>query len=187
MSNKGSNIDAFNALLKERTSEAIPMTLRRVVVTSVDWEAKTMDATDFIDGLEHLDIRLGLGFMNVRPAIESLALIAMIGKEQVDTLLIDCEAVEQIEFQDLTGFKLDLNEGKMTLNGDAFAGLVKGPELKKQVDKNTAILEKIQQVFNSWTPIPSDGGAALKAQVTQFTSLQRANLSDIQNENIKHG
>jgi hypothetical protein len=45
----------------------------------------------------------------------------------------------------------------------------------------------IQQVFNSWTPIPEDGGGALKSLVNQFTSLQRADLSDIENQVIKHG
>jgi hypothetical protein len=49
------------------------------------------------------------------------------------------------------------------------------------------ILKNIQTVFNSWIPVPDDGGASLKALVTSFTSLQRANLGTIENPKIKHG
>jgi hypothetical protein len=185
--NKGSNIEAFKELLYKNTDEAIPMILRRVKVTEVNWEEKTMTAIDLLDNLEHLEVRLGMGSVIRRPAIESLALIAIIGKEDVDTIMIDCDVLEQIELTDQTGFKVDLNAGQMTVNGDSFSGIVKAPELKEQIDKNTKILELIQQVFNSWTPIPEDGGGALKSLVNQFTSLQRADLSNIENQVIKHG
>jgi hypothetical protein len=35
--------------------------------------------------------------------------------------------------------------------------------------------------------VPNDGGATLKALVTSFTALQRANLGNIENPKIKHG
>jgi hypothetical protein len=184
---RGNNIDVFKTLLKEGNEAAVPMTLRRVKVSAVDWEAKTMDAIDLVDDLEHYDIRLGMGAIFIRPAIDTLCLIALIGKEVVDTILIAAAEIEQIEITDKTGFKVDLNEGKMTINGDAFGGIVNAKELKQQVDKNTALLQRMQQVFSAWTPVPSDGGAALKAQVTQFTSMPRADLSNIENKNISHG
>lgn len=185
--NKGSNIEAFKKLLTKNTDAAIPMVMRRVVVKEVNWDEKTMTATDLIDDLDHFDIRLGIGSMYRRPTVGSLAIIAIIGKEAVDTILIECASIDQIEMTDRTGFKVDLNEGQLTLNGDAYSGIVKAPELKTQIDKNTEILKQIQLAFQNWSPIPEDGGAALKAVVTAFTSLQRADLSNIENEVIKHG
>lgn len=186
-SNKGSNIDQFARLLNDKSKSAVPMTLRRATVKEVDWNTKSMTCIDLVDGLEHLDVRLGLGFMNIRPVIGSLVIIGIIGKNDRDTILINAVEIDQIEYQDKTGFKVDLNEGIMTINGDDFKGIVKAPELKKQIDKNTAILKKIQQVFTNWVPVPSDGGAALKSQVTQFISLPTANLENIENQKIKHG
>jgi hypothetical protein len=185
--NKGSNIAAFKSLLTKNTDAAIPMVMRRVVVKEVNWEEKTMTATDLIDDLDHFDIRLGIGAMYRRPTVGSLAIIAIIGKETVDTILMECASIDQLEVTDQTGFKVDLNEGKMTVNGDAFSGIVKAPELKSQIDKNTEIIKQIQQAFMNWTPVPNDGGAALKTAVTALTSLQRADLSNIENELIKHG
>ena len=163
------------------------MTLRRVTVTSVNWEEKTMDAVDLIDDLEHFDIKLGMGSIFKRPAIDSLALVAMIGKEAVDTILIDAVSLDEIEITDKTGFKLSLKEGKMTINGDQFSGIVKAPELKKQVDKNTAVLKAIQDAITQWVTVPNDGGAAFRGLLSAVPGMQRADLGNIENENIKHG
>lgn len=185
--NKGSNIERFQQLLNDNSKKANTITLRRGIVKDVDWDKKTMTVTDLVENLDHFDVRLGLGFMNVRPAYNSLVIIAVIGNKDVDTLLIDAQSVEQIEYQDSTGFKLDLNQGKMTINGDSFSGLVKAPELKSQVDKNTAILQAIQNALQSWSPQPLDGGAELKALTSTIPSMQRADLDNIENQNIKHG
>lgn len=88
---------------------------------------------------------------------------------------------------DGNGYEVKLNDGTLTLNGDQFGGLIKVNELTTQIDKNTAILQAIQTAITSWTPVSNDGGAAFKAVLAAVPSMQRANLSNIKNDKIKHG
>lgn len=154
---------------------------------SVDFDNKIMDCIGISDDLEYYDVLLGLGSTKVKPKQNTKCLIGTIENEEAASFLIWAEEIDEIELTDSSGFKCHLKEGKMTLNGDSFGGIVKAPELKNQVDKNTAVLEKIQQVFNSWSPVAQDGGAALKTAASLFTTLPRADLNNIENDKIKHG
>ena len=176
----------FKKLLTEGMKAKVPIQTEWVKVSSVDWEEKTMIAIGQNNGLEYFDVLLGLGSINIRPKIDSLALVGSIHNGEA-CFMISCEEIEEIEISDKTGFKLSLNNGLLLINGDEFGGIVNAKELKMQADKNTLILEKIQTVFANWTPIPNDGGASLKSLVTQFISLNRSDLSNIENETIKHG
>jgi len=176
----------FRDLLKQKAKSQVPIQTEWVEVKSVDWEEKTMVATGQENGLDYDDILLGLGNTFRKPVVKSMAIIGIINNSAA-AYMIDCEEVDEIEIIDKTGFKWHLKDGQLTINGDAFGGLVKAPELKTQVDKNTAVLKAIQEAFTNWVTAPNDGGAALKALAGTFTSLQRADLSGIENETIKHG
>lgn len=176
----------FNELLSQRIKELIPTQTVWVTVKEVDWDEKTMTAVGVTDNLEYYDVLLGLQSEFKKPVVGSRCLIGIIENKDNSFLLYATEIEEHL-ITDKTGFKIHLKNGELQLNGDSFSGLVKAPELKEQLDKNTLILEKIQDVFNDWVPIPNDGGAALKSLVTQFTTLERADLSNIENEKIKHG
>lgn len=176
----------FARLLKEKAKSQVPVQTEWVTVTAVDWEAKSMTATGNENDLEYFDIDLGLGSVCKRPVIGTTALVGTIHNGSA-CYMIDCEEFTEILITDKTGFKILLKDGLLTLNGDSLGGIVKADELKAQVDKNTLILQKMQEVFDTWAPVSQDGGAALKAMVTQFTNLQRADLSNIKNDKIKHG
>lgn len=111
MKNKGSNIDVFSEILRKNSHEAVPMTMRRVKVTAVDWNNKTMTAQDLIEDLPHEDVRLGFGSIYFKPVIDSLAVIGIIGKKEVDTFLIDAHEIEEAVI------KTDDAETTMKVNG----------------------------------------------------------------------
>jgi hypothetical protein len=173
-------------VLTEKMKSHVPIQTEWVKVESVDWDEKTMIAIGENNGLEYFDVLLGLGSVNTKPKLGSLALVGSIHNGEA-SFMISCEEIDGYEIIDESGFKLDLNNGLMTINGENLGGIVDAKELKKQLDKNTLILKNIQSVFNSWVPVPSDGGASLKTLVTSFTTLNRSNLSNIQNPKIKHG
>lgn len=154
---------------------------------SVDWDNKTMNVEGIEDELEIFDVLLGLEYYFLKPVINTICLIGIIENEETQCFLISANSVELIEISDKTGFKIILNNGNLTINGDSFSGIVKAPELKTQVDKNTALLEKMKTVFSQWTVVPQDGGQALKTLSAQFTSMETADLSNIENKKIKHG
>lgn len=183
----GKELDNMVNLLTQQSKKAVPLQNTWVTCKSVDWSKKTMVCTSLTDGLDYYDVLLGIGAEYRKPKQKTKCLIGSIANKEAASFLIYAEEIEEYLIEDSTGFKFNLKDGKLTINGDQFSGIVKAPELKTQVDKNTEILKQIQTVFNSWSPISQDGGAALKALVTAFTSLPLADLSNIENENIKHG
>jgi hypothetical protein len=176
----------FKKLLTTKMKSHVPLQTEWVTVSEVDWEEKTMTAIGQNNGLEYFDVLLGLGAINIKPKLDSLALVGAIHNGEA-CYMISCEEIEEIELIDKSGFKLNLNNGLMLINGNEFGGIVNAKELKTQVDKNTAVLNQIKTVFQSWVTTPNDGGAALKALSTSFTSLPTADLSNIENTTIKHG
>lgn len=183
----GSNIIEFGKLLTSKTKKLIDVQTHWCTVKEVDWDKKTMTATGVIDGCDFFEVNLGIGSISRNPTIDSKCIIGIINNNAADAFLIECESVDEIEISDATGFKLLLKDGKMTINGETFGGIVNAIELKTQVDKNTAVLEAIKTVFQSWVTVPNDGGASLKTASAAFVSLDTADLSNIQNDKIKHG
>jgi hypothetical protein len=176
----------FKNLMTKKMQSHVPLQTEWVTVKEINWEEKTMTAIGLLNGLEYHDVLLGLGSVDMRPKIGTSALVGAIHNGAA-CFMISCEEVDEIELTDGTGFKVSLNNGLLLINGDSLGGIVNAKELKTQCDKNTLILEKIQTVFNSWVTVPNDGGASLKALVTQFTALNRSDLSNIENTKIKHG
>lgn len=167
-------------------------------VSGVNIEAKTITILD-VDELEFTDVRLSASeddkhSLMLVPKLQSTVLVAQIG-DDLNTLFVvainevDCIVgkFKTIAVEDDAGFTIGLTNGVLKLNGDEFGGIVKAPELKAQVDKNTEILKALQTAFGNWIPTPNDGGAALKSATTQLSSLPRADLSKIENTKIKHG
>lgn len=70
----------------------------------------------------------------------------------------------------------------------SLGGLTKTQELKTQLDKSNDVLNTIKTVLDNWTPVPNDGGAALKtAYMTAIATKVVGDFSDIENEAITHG
>lgn len=183
----GSNITEFGKLLTSRTKKLIDVQMHWAIVKEVDWDKKIMTATGVADDCDFNEVNLGIGSINRKPTLGTKCIIGILNNNIADAFLIECESVDEIEISDATGFKLVLKDGKMTVNGETFGGIVNAIELKNQVDKNTAVLEAIKTSFQNWTPVPNDGGAVLKGLASAFTGLQTADLSNIQNDKIKHG
>ena len=55
---------------------------------------------------------------------------------------------------------------KILLNGDENGGLVLANELKTQLDKTNQVVNALVQAITTWTPVPGDGGSALKVFAT---------------------
>ncbi len=80
----------------------------------------------------------------------------------------------------------DIDE--ITLLDGSFGGLTKTQELKTQLDKTNEVVQAIVDTLQQWTPVPNDGGAALKAFFpTKLLAKVVGDYSDIENEKIIHG
>lgn len=76
-------------------------------------------------------------------------------------------------------------DGTIQLGGDAnFA--VKFNELKSAFDELQQDMETLKQVFTTWVPVPTDGGAALKAASATWSATPLVqNIDNAKNEDIK--
>lgn len=86
--------------------------------TSLDWEAKTMEAESVSEGVRYYDVILGNGFTYVRPRIGSLCLIGLIGGERFETFLMDADEVDEVEMK-ASGVNISTDGTKIEIrNGD---------------------------------------------------------------------
>lgn len=73
-------------------------------------------------------------------------------------------------------------------NGGNNGGLIKVIELTQKLNNLENKINNLITIFNSWTPVANDGGAALKTVLTAWvsSSLTTTVRTDIENTKIKH-
>ena len=173
-----SAIDKLVENLK-RSSESIRQTqIRFVECVSVDWESRTMTAKGTGDDTEYIDVTLGFGYMDIKPAIGTICLIGIIDGQEVVTFLINAEEVEQVE----------IKAGSIIYNNGQNAGISNTPELTRRINVLENDLNALKQLFAIWIPVQSDGGAALKSVIVAWAG-QRIPLTkqtEIEDSKIKH-
>ncbi len=165
-----SELDEFAGLFKQHLRGAVKATLRWVDAESVDWENRTMTATDE-DDLPYYDVLLGVGMMAVKPVKGTECLIAILEGDEATAFLLYANEAELIEF----------NQG---LNG----GVANTPELKMQLEKLTARVDGIIDAINNGVPGSSDGGAALLTSIKLGLSsiTDKEDFSEIEDSKITH-
>ena len=74
-------------------------------------------------------------------------------------------------------------------NDGTFGGVVKVAELVQKLNELENDLNTLKAAIASWTPVPSDGGAALKGVITNWSaqSLPVTAVNDIENTMVTHG
>jgi hypothetical protein len=89
--------------------------------------------------------------------------------DQVDKLLINCQTL--VEF-----------------NGGNLGGMVKVIPLASAIEAIQNDINTLKQDISGWTPVPNDGGSALKIATAAWASqqLQITEQSDIEDTTIKH-
>lgn len=90
-------------------------------------------------------------------------------------------------YSELENINMSCND-VIKLQDGSFGGLTKTQELKTQLDKTNEVLQAVVNSLTSWTPVPSDGGAALKAFfASEIVGKSVGNYSNIENDKITHG
>jgi hypothetical protein len=80
------------------------------------------------------------------------------------------------------GGDINIDSTKFNLH-EANEAMVRGDELQTQIDKTNDIVQAIKDSFDNWTPVPKDGGAALKALTTaNLTGKIMGDFKDIKSE-----
>lgn len=171
-------IDTLVKNLKRNAEKAKQAQIRFVECVSVDWQAKSMTACGTADGIEYLDILLGLNGTYMKPAVGSVCLIGIIDGLEVATFLISAEKVELIETL----------ADEIVMNRGGNGGLVKVKELTERLNAIEEDLNALKTAFGNWTVIPEDGGAALKLTTAKWYAdrLELTERGEIENRDIRH-
>lgn len=76
----------------------------------------------------------------------------------------------------------------VALNGDEFGGLLKAVAFLSEFQKLKEMVDAMVQAFESWSPVPQDGGASLKAAMSAAVAGKTTgNYENMINDKIKHG
>lgn len=163
-------LDQFGELFKRHLNGSIKATLRWVTTEDVDWDNKTMTATDS-DDLPYYNVLLGVGMMAVKPRINTDCLIAIVEGDEASSFLMMADEAELVEF----------NKGK---NG----GLTNTSELKTQLNKLTARIDALYDAINNGVPIAQDGGIGFQNSMKAILSqvMSKENFEGIEDSSITH-
>jgi hypothetical protein len=75
------------------------------------------------------------------------------------------------------------------LNDGSFGGVVKVGALINKLNNIENSINALKTIFSGWSPVPNDGGAALKTFATVWAAARLTNSlrADIENTTINHG
>lgn len=119
------------------------------------------------------------------PSIGSTVGVAM--STQVDPYLISWSDLDEW-YLVIGTTTIDVLAGTIKFGDGSYGGLTKTQELQTQINKLNAQLQAVVTTLQTWTPVPNDGGSALKvAFASAIAGKPAGSFSDIENTSITHG
>lgn len=179
-------------------------------VDAVDKDARTIDCTPIDESAPLLGVNLQAnqesqwGFV-LFPKVGSYVVVGFVADGSAGVVLLTDEvesAAITVKGEQETTATLDesgvtikvadntsavLSKDGITLNGGSLGGLVKVQDLTTRLNNIENDINSLKQVFSAWSPVPQDGGAALKASVASWAgqSLTLTKRNDYENEKVK--
>lgn len=107
--------------------------------------------------------------------------------DESETGILTLRIASNINIESLEGdINITSSKNKIIMQG----GEVGVPESTSVTEKLNTLekdINKLKKVFSGWSPVPQDGGSALKAQVSSWASetLTETKVEDIESETIK--
>ena len=158
---------------------------------SVDRDARAVDCEPLDESAPILGCSLQgdqegeEGFL-LLPKVGCYVIVGLVDGQDTGVVLLtdELDALE-VKIGDKT---LVFSSEGIVFNGGDLGGLIKVEELTTKLNTIEQDINSLKQALSSWTPIPSDGGAALKAAVTSWAAkqLKQSKRSDYEDKLIKH-
>jgi len=163
----------FMSLFKRHLNGSMQAQIRWVTCKTVDWAKKTMVADGVSDELPYYDVAIGFGSVDIKPAIDSDCLIAILeGQESVAFLIYAVEA-ELMEF-----------------NGGENGGLVKLKELTDSLNSLKTYCESLKSAIDSGFTAVGIGAAAngttAKTAFDAAMATKSIQIKALDNKKITH-
>jgi hypothetical protein len=150
-------------------------------VKNVDEANATCDLFDEDSNTELFDVRF-------RPVLNGTKSITIIPKEDTWALAVRLEDSQDwmiVAVGEMDKFLIDCEE--VIINDGTNGGLVNWPDAKAQIDKTNEVVQALVNALTGWTPVASDGGAALKTYATaQLAGKTIGDFNDLEDTKVKH-
>lgn len=166
-------------------------TLQICVVDSVDRAARTADCSPLNEGAPLLGCNLqacqdSQHGLIVYPKVGSYVLVGLLEGLSAGLVLLTDE-VDEVEIK-IGERSLQMTSEGIVCNGGQLGGLIKIEGLTSRLNAIEDDINRLKQTLSTWTPISSDGGAALKAAAASWSArpLAKTKRGDYENELIKH-
>lgn len=177
-------------------------------VDAVDKEARTVDCTPLDESAPLLSVNLQANQASTFgvvafPKVGSYVVVGFVADGAAGVVLLtdEVESLEVVISEDTTRISADkdgvrvlmgedtgveLKKKGITLNGGTLGGLVKVGELTERLNIIERDINTIKGIFNAWTPVPNDGGAALKGTSTGWSAgtLRETVAGDYENKRV---
>ncbi|SHJ76189.1 hypothetical protein SAMN02745146_0101 [Hymenobacter daecheongensis DSM 21074] len=188
----------IRAALRDMVRDMLTDQSVQATVKSVDKAAGTLVATGVKEGVDYFDVRLtavladqvGAGVL-AYPVVGSQVSVTILDGIDTMAFVSQYSDIEEFVVKTAGGVTLALKQnGELHLNGEQFEGLVKAPELQKQLEKTNAVVAAIQRVLTAspgWMPVQVDGIGLKAAMNVALAGKMVGTFSNLQNPNVKHG
>ena len=122
--------------------------------------------------------------------LPACGIICTVDAVDAKTRTIDCTPLDESAplLGGQGGMQLVIDEQGVVLNGGKLGGAVKVETLTERLNTIERDLNQLRQQLSAWTPIPQDGGAALKAATANWTAhpLALTERTMLENPKLKH-
>lgn len=162
-------------------------------VTAVDKAARTVDVQPLNEDAPLLGVNLqanqesAVGVVQI-PREGSFVMVGFVQDGAAGMVLL-CDDIEeaQVVIKDTDTASIVVNEKGVCMNGGSLGGLVKVEDITTRLNLIEKDINKLKQAFASWSPVPQDGGAALKGGVASWAGakLTETKRGDYENEKVK--
>ncbi|MEO1006845.1 MAG: hypothetical protein AAFW67_13565 [Cyanobacteria bacterium J06638_38] len=174
----------------------------RAEVESVDTSDQHIQVKTLEHGSKRFKVKLRViadgeesGFI-LYPKVGSPVIIGIVDNNPADCFVAQYSECDGMQFviKDKHSFKVDANGNAVwTANNQihfdgATNGLIKIPELVQKINTLESDLNALKTAFNGWTPVPNDGGGALKIATGAWagSSITQTTESDIKHDKVEY-
>lgn len=164
------------------------------VVTEVNEAERTITVKDSYN-IEYPDVRLKASIKSSDdiiffPKKDANVIVAIIGGDEATLLVIAIDEVDKIEGK-IGDIILKVDKNGVELNGNQFGSLIKIEEIVKKLNTIENAFNDHVNEFNNHThnapQAPSGTLATLGPLVLSNQNLQKTQVTEIENDKIKHG
>ncbi len=128
----------------------------------------------------------GARTIDCQPLDETAPIVGLVEGTPLGAVLL-ADELEELNVQ-IGDQQISITREGITLNEGKLGGIIKIADLTSKINTLEREFNTLKQVLTSWTPVPQDGGASLKASAASWAGrqLQLTQQSDYEDTKVKH-